>query len=77
MIPPNSKDYPWSVCKLGSKGSAPGESQFINAQSYHPGGANFLFADGSVKFIKNSISQVTWWALGSKAGGEVVSAGSY
>ena len=42
VIPPNSKHYPWSVCKLGTKGSAPNESQFINAQSYHPGGANFV-----------------------------------
>ena len=35
------------------------------------------FADGSVKFIKNSVNQTTWWALGTKAGGEVVSADAY
>jgi len=34
-------------------------------------------ADGSVKFIKDSVSQVTWWALGSREGGEVVSSDSY
>ena len=28
----------------------------ISASSNHPGGANHLFADGSVKFIKNTIS---------------------
>jgi hypothetical protein len=33
--------------------------------------------DGSVRFIKSSISQVTWMALGTKAGGEVISADSY
>jgi prepilin-type N-terminal cleavage/methylation domain-containing protein/prepilin-type processing-associated H-X9-DG protein len=77
VIPPNSKDYPWSVCKLGTKNSAPNESQFINAQSYHPGGANFTFADGSVKFIKDSVNMQVYWALGTRNYGEVVSADSY
>jgi prepilin-type N-terminal cleavage/methylation domain-containing protein/prepilin-type processing-associated H-X9-DG protein len=45
--------------------------------SRHPGGANFLFADGSVKFLKKSISMVTYCALGSRNGGEVVSADAY
>jgi len=48
-----------------------------SARSYHPGGVNVVFCDGSVKFIKDSISLVTWRALGSRAGGEVVSADSY
>jgi prepilin-type N-terminal cleavage/methylation domain-containing protein/prepilin-type processing-associated H-X9-DG protein len=46
-------------------------------RSRHPGGVNAAMADGSVKFIKNSINQLTWWALGSKAGGEVIDASSY
>jgi prepilin-type processing-associated H-X9-DG protein len=46
-------------------------------KSRHPGGANFLFADGSVHFIKNSISRVTYAALGSRAGSEVISADAY
>ncbi len=46
-------------------------------RSRHPGGVNTLFADGSVKFIKNSVNLYTWWALGSKAGGEVISADAY
>ena len=46
-------------------------------RSRHPGGVNVLMADGSVKFIKNTVNQVTWWALGSKAGGEVISADAY
>jgi prepilin-type N-terminal cleavage/methylation domain-containing protein/prepilin-type processing-associated H-X9-DG protein len=49
----------------------------LAASSYHPGGVNALFADGSVHFIKNSISGVTWTALGTIAGGEVVSSDSY
>jgi prepilin-type processing-associated H-X9-DG protein len=46
-------------------------------KSYHPGGANFAMADGSVRFIKQSISPRTYNALGSRAGGEVVSADAY
>jgi prepilin-type processing-associated H-X9-DG protein len=45
--------------------------------SMHPGGANFLFSDGSVKFLKDSITLVTYCALGSRNGGEVVSADAY
>ncbi len=48
-----------------------------SATSNHPGGANVCFADGSVKFIKDTVNQATWWALGSRNGGEVLSADSY
>jgi prepilin-type N-terminal cleavage/methylation domain-containing protein/prepilin-type processing-associated H-X9-DG protein len=46
-------------------------------RSRHPGGVNTLFGDGSVKYIKNSVAQMTWWALGSKAGGEVIDQSSF
>jgi prepilin-type N-terminal cleavage/methylation domain-containing protein/prepilin-type processing-associated H-X9-DG protein len=45
--------------------------------SQHPGGANFLLADGSVKFLKQNISMPVYCALGSRNGGEVVSADAY
>ncbi len=45
----------------------------MTARSYHPGGLNVLLGDGSVTFIKDSISGTTWRALGTVAGGEVVS----
>lgn len=45
--------------------------------SRHPGGANFLFADGSVHFLKKSISLITYCALGSRNGGEVLSSDAY
>ncbi|WP_406698630.1 DUF1559 domain-containing protein [Singulisphaera sp. Ch08] len=45
--------------------------------SKHSGGINMLFGDGSVRFIKNSISPVTWYALQTIAGGEVISSDSY
>ena len=52
-------------------------SSHIAARSYHPGGVNTSFCDGSVKFIKNTINLVTWRALGTRAGGEVISADAY
>ena len=45
--------------------------------SYHPGGANVLMADGSVRFLKGSIGNHPLWSLGTRAGGEVISADSY
>jgi prepilin-type N-terminal cleavage/methylation domain-containing protein/prepilin-type processing-associated H-X9-DG protein len=46
-------------------------------KSKHPGGANFGFCDGSVRFVKNTVNKVTYAAIGSKNGGEVVSSDSY
>ena len=45
--------------------------------SNHSGGVNMAMADGSVRFIKNSVSLAPWWALGTRNGGEVVSSDSY
>jgi len=52
-------------------------SAHVAARSYHPGGVNTAFCDGSVRFIKNTISPTTWKAVGSRAGEEVVSSDSY
>jgi prepilin-type N-terminal cleavage/methylation domain-containing protein/prepilin-type processing-associated H-X9-DG protein len=49
----------------------------IGASSYHPGGVNVGFLDGSVRFVKNSVSLPTWWAISTTRGGEVVSSDSY
>jgi prepilin-type processing-associated H-X9-DG protein len=46
-------------------------------RSLHAGGANFLFGDGSVKFLKNSIDLRTYRALSTRKGAEVLSADSY
>ena len=48
-----------------------------SASSFHPGGVNVGFADGSVKFIKDTINLPTWWALGTRNGGEIISADQY
>ena len=80
----NSNTYPssspnclgqWqnSTAPTGCRYSAAGKG----FTSFHPGGSNFLFGDGSVKFLKNSISMITYCGLGSKAGGEVISSDAY
>ena len=45
--------------------------------SLHPGGVNVGFADGSVRFVKDSVNPQTWWAIGTRANGEVVSSDAY
>jgi prepilin-type N-terminal cleavage/methylation domain-containing protein/prepilin-type processing-associated H-X9-DG protein len=42
------------------------------ARSYHSGGVNVCFCDGSVRFINGAIDLATWQALGSRAGGETL-----
>jgi prepilin-type processing-associated H-X9-DG protein len=49
----------------------------LTARSYHPGGVNTLFADGSVKFIKSTVNANAWRALGTVQGGEIVSADAF
>jgi hypothetical protein len=36
-----------------------------------------VISDESLKFIKDSVARNTWWALGTRANGEVVDASSY
>jgi prepilin-type N-terminal cleavage/methylation domain-containing protein/prepilin-type processing-associated H-X9-DG protein len=48
-------------------------SPIFSFRSTHPNGCNFLFCDGTVRFVKQSISMPIYKALGSKAGGEVIS----
>jgi prepilin-type N-terminal cleavage/methylation domain-containing protein/prepilin-type processing-associated H-X9-DG protein len=43
------------------------------AGSLHTGGANFVFADGSVRFVRESTSNATRLAMATMAGGEVYS----
>ena len=49
----------------------------IGASSYHPGGVNVLFMDGSVRFVKNSVNYQAWLAISTTAEGEAVSSDSF
>ena len=78
IAPPNSTQYPWAACRTDCNGGCDGASMdYSNAQSYHPGGVNACFADGSVKFLKSSIALQTYWALGTRSDGEVISSDAY
>jgi prepilin-type N-terminal cleavage/methylation domain-containing protein/prepilin-type processing-associated H-X9-DG protein len=41
--------------------------------SRHPGGVNFVFADGHVSFLKTAMTNATFRALATRAGGEIIS----
>lgn len=83
---PNSREMDWMQsqgycntttgmnppCRGGINGRV-----FISARSKHPGGVNVGMADGSVKFIKDSVNKMTFRALSTTKGAEVVSADAY
>jgi prepilin-type N-terminal cleavage/methylation domain-containing protein/prepilin-type processing-associated H-X9-DG protein len=80
IVPPNSTQYAWGHCRYGCGGcplQASDHSDIVNANSRHSGGANFTMGDGSVRFVKSSISMPTYWAIGTKGTGETVSSDSY
>lgn len=54
-----------------------GTITMVTASSNHPGGVNVLFMDGSVRFVKSSISYQSWYSIATPNYGEVVSADSY
>lgn len=58
----------WTDC------STPGTADAVtNFGSQHPGGANFLFCDGSVHFLSETIDMTIYRGLSTRAGGEAVS----
>jgi prepilin-type processing-associated H-X9-DG protein len=61
------------ACEDGLRRGVPGSSDDLTHYwSMHPGGAFFLFVDGSVKFLPYTINHNTFVALGSRNGGEVL-----
>jgi len=59
-------------------GPLPTDGQTLpNFRSVHPGGGNFLFGDGSVRYIKSTINGDVYMGLSTIGGGEVLSADSF
>lgn len=68
------QDFDWSWQDVNDGGPT---IAVITSRSFHPGGVNVLFGDGSVKFINNSVSLPVWQALSTVAGGEAVTQDNY
>jgi prepilin-type N-terminal cleavage/methylation domain-containing protein/prepilin-type processing-associated H-X9-DG protein len=71
IMPPNTRSCYFSDTNASKTYT------MVGASSNHPGGVNLTMLDGSVRFVKNSVSPQAWWALATKSGGEVISADSY
>jgi prepilin-type N-terminal cleavage/methylation domain-containing protein/prepilin-type processing-associated H-X9-DG protein len=74
LLAPNSGYPNCRMCSWDGDWDCPG---VYGLSSFHPGGCNIAFADGSVRFLKTSTALNTVWALGSRDQGEVLSADTY
>lgn len=61
-----------SCASTGYSGPMQNMAMVVPPTSKHMGGVNVAMCDGSVQFVINSISLVTWRALGSRNGGDIV-----
>jgi hypothetical protein len=71
VMPPNQPSCNFILGNLSATNDAE------TATSLHPGGVNALFADGHVQFVKQTIQANIWRAIGTRNGGEVISANDY
>ena len=76
LVGPNPP-YPNCAADMFGLGDSDDDYGYFGLSSRHPGGANVLMGDGSVRFLKNSVNQLTLWQLGSRAQGEVISADAF
>src|SRR5262249_31210155 len=77
LEPLNKKPVTHSMVAVGSIADCRcslqgGQHHTSNFRSAHPGGGNFLFADGSVHFLRHSIDLTTYRRLSTVADGSVV-----
>jgi prepilin-type processing-associated H-X9-DG protein len=61
----------------GFQGNMANMPMIMPPSSKHPGGVNSLMGDGSVKFVKDTTALETWRALGTRNGGEAISADQF
>jgi prepilin-type processing-associated H-X9-DG protein len=78
ILTPNDQQFRFGGCRDGCGPGCNMDDGFVyGASSAHSGGVNVLMADGSVRFVKDSVSRPTWWALGTRSNGETVSSDAY
>ena len=71
---PTNEGTPWPTTSATAGNQAgPNEEPY----SYHPGGVNALFGDGSVRFLKDSVNLVAFRSILTLAGGDAVSSDQY
>jgi prepilin-type processing-associated H-X9-DG protein len=63
---------PPTCSQTGSRFNGTSNAAAVSARSKHPGGAQVALADGSVRFVPNTVSLGVWRAMGSSQGGETV-----
>jgi prepilin-type processing-associated H-X9-DG protein len=57
----------------GSPEDSPADPLYVGGfASYHSGGAMFLFADGSIKFLSQNIDAETYQSMGDRADGKLI-----
>jgi prepilin-type N-terminal cleavage/methylation domain-containing protein/prepilin-type processing-associated H-X9-DG protein len=62
----------------GSVANSPGSiNDAITATSNHPAGVNVAFCDGTVRFVKTTVSPQVWWAVGTRNQGEMIDSRDY
>ena len=81
-MPANSKKSAMLAATLSADEAASlaklGESEFVGGfGSWHPGGANFFFGDGSVRFLSEKIRVPVYRSLGNRADGNLISDDEY
>lgn len=72
ILTPNKKSC---VCKQKDQtivNRINNQGNVTTLSSRHSGGVNMALADGSLRFVSESIDRDVWWALGSRDGGEAV-----
>ena len=77
LYPPNTSvgdRCNWCINKPKARCQSLGSDNLVfSLRSYHPGGVNVVLADGSVRFLSDTVDAVLYRALGTRSGGEPVS----
>lgn len=74
---PNDRRFPIGGCQAACADCGPDLAFSAGTSSHHPGGVNVMMADGSVRFVGDTIDRFTWWRLATRAGSEVIGSDTY